>query len=56
MENKLQVIEYQNQRVLTTQQLADSYNTEPKVISKNFSNNQKRYKDNKHYYCIKDTI
>ena len=50
--NYLQVIENQNQRVLLTSQLAESYGTEEKVISNNFNNNKDRYTDGKHFYCL----
>lgn len=49
----LKVSEYQYQRVLTTQQLASSYETETKNISKNFTRNQERYFEGKHYFVVK---
>ncbi len=48
----LQVIEYNNQRILTTQQLADNYETDPAVISNNYNRNKERYEEGKHYYCL----
>ncbi len=48
----LQVIEYQNQRILTTQQLADNYITESQVITNNFNRNKERYKEGIHYYAL----
>ena len=50
--NELKVIEYQNQRVLTTQQLAESYETSNKLISNNFNNNKVRYQEGKHYFLL----
>jgi hypothetical protein len=47
--NKLQVIEYQNQRVLTTAQLAEAFGAESDRISKNFSENRDRYTEGKHF-------
>lgn len=44
-------IELNNQRVLSTRQLAEAYGTTPDVISKNFNRNQIRYKKGKHY-CL----
>ncbi|WP_165486387.1 ORF6N domain-containing protein, partial [Clostridioides difficile] len=38
--NNLQVIERNNERVLTTQQLADVYETDARNISNNFNNNK----------------
>jgi len=46
------VIEHQEQRVLTTQQLAEAYGTDNKHISDNFANNITRYKEGKHFYCL----
>lgn len=48
----LAVIEHQNQRVLTTAQLAESYGTDADRIHKNFSRNQERYKPKKHYVLL----
>lgn len=45
-------IEHQNQRVLTTQQLAEAYGTDPKTISNNFTRNKERYTEGKHFYRL----
>lgn len=50
--NELKIIEHKNQRVLTTQQLADSYETDAKIIRKNFERNRERYQKSKHYYLL----
>lgn len=50
--NDLQVIEIKGQRVLTTKQLAENYETTEKVISNNFNNNIDKYIENKHFYCL----
>lgn len=50
--NELKIITYQNQRILTTQQLAESYDTTQKVISNNFNNNKIRYQEGKHYFFL----
>ncbi|TKI50566.1 ORF6N domain-containing protein [Lysinibacillus tabacifolii] len=47
--NPLQVIVHDNQRVLTTNQLAESYETDVKVISNNFTRNKDRYITGKHF-------
>ncbi len=52
MENNLKIIEHQNQRVLLTSQLAESYGTTNKVISNNFNNNKERYQEGKHYIAL----
>lgn len=50
--NDLTVTEYKNIRVLTTQQIAEAYGTDTKIISKNFSRNKERYIEGKHFICI----
>lgn len=50
--SNLQVIEYKEQRVLTTQQLAEAYGTDSKTISNNFTRNKERYTEEKHFYCL----
>lgn len=50
--NNLTVTEYKNIRVLTTQQIAEAYGTDTKIISKNFSRNKERYIEGKHFICI----
>lgn len=50
----LTVINHNNQRILTTAQLATSYQTENKVISNNFNRNKDRYKEGKHYFALTD--
>ncbi|WP_418560516.1 phage antirepressor KilAC domain-containing protein [Longicatena caecimuris] len=51
--NELQIIEYSNQRVLTTQQLAEVYETSAKNIQMNFANNKARFIEGKHYHILK---
>lgn len=50
--NTLRVTEYRDIRVLTTQQIAEAYGTDEKVISKNFNNNKDRYTEGKHFICL----
>ncbi|HBF1816726.1 TPA: ORF6N domain-containing protein [Clostridioides difficile] len=50
--NNLQVIERNNERVLTTQQLADVYETDARNISNNFNNNKDRFIEGKHYFLL----
>ena len=50
--NDIQVIEYNNIRVLTTGQLAEAYGTDNKKIVDNFNNNRQRYVEGKHYICL----
>lgn len=54
MENfNLIPIEHCGQRVLTTAQLAEAYETTEKRISENFNRNKNRYIEGKHFYCLK---
>jgi hypothetical protein len=50
--NNLLPIEFKDQRVLTTQQLAQAYETDVKNISKNFNRNQERFILGRDYYAI----
>lgn len=52
MNKSLQVVETNNQRVLTTAQIAEQYGTDTRIISNNFNRNEKRYVEGKHYYCL----
>jgi len=49
---ELQIIEHNNQRVLTTQQLAASYGTDAQIIVNNFNRNKDRYTEGKHFYRL----
>lgn len=48
----LQIVEHKNQRVLTTQQLAEGYGAESASIVKNFNRNRERYIEGIHFYCL----
>ncbi|MCQ5129109.1 ORF6N domain-containing protein [Butyricicoccus faecihominis] len=50
--NNLVPIEREGQRVLLTNQLAESYETETQVITNNFNRNRERYKVGKHFYAL----
>lgn len=50
--NELSATEYRHIRVLTTQQIAELYGTEPQVITNNFNRNKDRYAEGKHYICL----
>ncbi|MDE5753361.1 MAG: ORF6N domain-containing protein [Oscillospiraceae bacterium] len=45
-------IENEGKRVLTTAQLAESYETTEKRITENFNRNSDRYTEGKHFYCL----
>lgn len=50
--NELTIVEHNNQRVLTTEQLAQAYGCEPRRISENFNRNQNRFVEGKHFYKL----
>lgn len=50
--NNLTVTEYKNIRVLTTSQIAEAYEANTDVITKNFNRNKDRYIEGKHYICL----
>lgn len=50
--SNLSVLEYQSNRVLTTQQLADVYETETNNIVKNFSRNEDRFIEGRDYHLL----
>ena len=54
--NNLQVVEYSNQRVLTTQQLAEIYETSTNNIKNNFQRNKERFVENRDYYLLTGDI
>lgn len=47
--NDIQKVEFDGTLVLTTQQIAEAYGTEPRVISNNFGRNKDLYAEGKHY-------
>ena len=49
---ELKIVEYNNIRVLTTQQVAEAYQTSTDTVKKNFSRNKDRYTEGKHYICL----
>ncbi|EAM0984334.1 ORF6N domain-containing protein [Salmonella enterica] len=48
----LQIIEYRGHRVVTTEQLAAGYGATEKMISNNFSRNESRFIEGKHYFMV----
>lgn len=49
---ELQIVEYNNIRVLTTQQVAESYQTSTDTVTRNFNRNKDRYIKGKHYIAL----
>ncbi|MHB8061333.1 MAG: ORF6N domain-containing protein [Ruminiclostridium sp.] len=45
-------VEFKNQRVITTKVLAEQFGTDEKNISKNFTRNEERFQEGKHYYRL----
>lgn len=52
--NNLIPIDHQGQRILTTAQLAESYEADSQLIVNNFNRNKDRYKEGKHYFALED--
>ena len=50
--NNLTVTEYKNIQVLTTQQIAEAYEADSRIISNNFNRNKERYIEGKHFVCL----
>lgn len=50
--NNIQRVEYNNILVLTTQQIAEAYETNTDTITKNFNRNKERYVEGKHYIAL----
>ncbi|MHC5249813.1 ORF6C domain-containing protein [Enterococcus sp. LJL90] len=50
--NELQIIEFNNQRILTTEQLAEFYDVSEKQIRQNFNNNKIKFIEGKHYFRL----
>lgn len=48
----LQAIEYRGERVVTTEQLAAGYGATEKMINNNFSRNESRFFEGKHYFKV----
>ncbi|ELG6983223.1 ORF6N domain-containing protein [Salmonella enterica] len=48
----LQLIEYRGQRVVTTEQLAAGYSATEKMLTNNFSRNESRFVEGKHYFKV----
>lgn len=51
--NNLQVIEHKDERVLTTQQLAEVYETSVNNIKNNFNRNKDRFIEDRDFYLLK---
>lgn len=52
MTNNLFPVEFNDQRILTTEQLAEVYGTEAKNIRMNFANHKDQFVEGKHYYLL----
>lgn len=48
----MQAIIYKGQKVITTELLAQAYETDIKIISNNFNRNKERFTEGKHYYLL----
>lgn len=50
--NNITIMEFNNQRIMTTKVLAEGYNTKEDNINKNFQRNSSRFIEGKHYYQL----
>ena len=50
--NELTILEHDNIRVMTTEQLAGAYECTTKQIQQNFSNNRERFTEGKHFFVL----
>ena len=50
--NELTVLEHNDIRVMTTEQLAEAYGCAPKQIQQNFSNNRERFAEGRHFFVL----
>ena len=51
-ERKLKILEFKNQRIMTTKVLAEQFGTEEVNISKNFKRNETRFIEGKHFFKL----
>ncbi|WP_047999385.1 ORF6N domain-containing protein [Lactiplantibacillus herbarum] len=54
--NKLQQIEYNGDLILTTEQLANFYETTATAIKQNFANNKNKFIEGKHFFCLQGNL
>lgn len=50
--NDIQIVEYNNIRVLTTQQVSEAYQTSTDTVTRNFNRNKDRYTEGKHFIAL----
>lgn len=50
---ELKEVVYNSERVLTTAQIAEAYETHPDIVTRNFNRNRDRYIEGKHFICLK---
>lgn len=55
MNFNLAILDYNNERVLTTKQLAQVYECSPKQIKQNFNKNKEHFIEGKHYFYLSES-
>jgi ORF6N domain len=50
-----QAVEYSNQRILSTKQIAELFSTDTQIVTNNFNRNKSHYTAGKHYYALEGT-
>lgn len=53
MNTQLEQVSYDDQLILTSEQLAEFYETSARAITQNFKNNKSKFVEGKHYYLLK---
>ena len=48
----LEIVEYKNKRVLTTEQVAQAYECDKQQVMQNYNNNKDRFEEGKHYFRL----
>lgn len=51
-DKRIVAVEWNGERVITTAQLADVYETSADNVRVNFNNNKDRFTEGKHYYIL----
>ncbi|MDO5884169.1 ORF6C domain-containing protein [Ligilactobacillus animalis] len=51
--HSLEQVKYDDQVILTTEQLAEFYGTSTRAIAQNFKNNESKFQEGKHYFLLR---
>ncbi len=48
----VEIVEYNNERVLTTEQVSEGFECEPSQVQQNYANNKERFEEGIHYFKL----